>query len=65
MWNNEWLTPSQERGEAPGQRVEPDQGDDKAGTSFGRPSDRLKRLGDDNIAIYGDGQKVYHGGDSK
>lgn len=61
----ESLTPPQERSKAPGQRVQPDEGDVDARALLGGPLYGLQGFGDDNVAIDGDGEEVDHGGYSK
>lgn len=59
------LTPANERSQTPSQRVQPDHDDGHGGPSLGAPAHGLQRLGDDHVAIDGDGQEVYHGGDAE
>lgn len=59
------LTPPQQRRKAPGQRVQPDEGNVETGALLRGPLYGLQGLGDHNVAIDGDGQEVYHGGYSK
>lgn len=59
------LTPAKKWGQAPTQRVEPDQYDGQCGPPLGVPLDGLQWLSDDQIAVNRDGQQVYHRGDAK
>lgn len=59
------LTPANQRSQTPSQRVKPDHEDGQSGPAFGAPAYGLQRLGDDQVAVDGDGQEVYHGGDAE
>ena len=59
------LTPTQQGRQTPGQRVEPDQQDHHHGAPARDPADGLQGLGDDDVAVQGDGQQVDHGGDAE
>lgn len=59
------LTPANKWGQTPSERVEPDQYDGHGGSTFGVPLHGLQGLGDDEVAVDGDGQQVYHRGDAK
>lgn len=59
------LTPSNKRSQTPGQCIEPDRDNGQSGSFLGAPVDGLQWFGDHQVAIDGDGQQVYHGGDAK
>lgn len=59
------LTPANQRSQTPSQRVKPDHEDGQGGPSLGAPVHGLQGLGDNQVAVDGDGQQVYHGGDAE
>lgn len=59
------LTPANQRSQTPGQRIKPDHEDGQGSSSFGAPVYCLQWLGDNHVAVDGDGQQVYHGGDAE